>query len=211
MLVSLRFLAGRWQWSTKKVNAFLDLLIQDKMIIKETPKETGQTVITICNYDKYNFSTAEEETLRKREGNTKETPRKQEGNKINKEKKEKKEVSVSMGAARAATLKRRDEFYASLVPYVAMYGKEMIRAFFDYWTEMNKSETKMRFEQQPTWETPKRLATWAKREKPNGNRTEQSERDSQQRRLNSAVAVATRVQEAAAKRRAELQAEGVID
>lgn len=211
MLVSLRFLAGRWQWSTKKVNAFLDLLIQDKMIIKETPKETGQTVITICNYDKYNFSTAEEETLRKREGNTKETPRKQEGNKINKEKKEKKEVSVSMGAARAATLTRRDEFYASLVPYVAMYGKEMIRAFFDYWTEMNKSETKMRFEQQPTWETPKRLATWAKREKPNGNRTEQSERDSQQRRLNSAVAVATRVQEAAAKRRAELQAEGVID
>ena len=211
MLVSLRFLAGRWQWSTKKVNAFLDLLIQDKMIIKETPKETGQTVITICNYDKYNFSTAEEETLRKREGNTKETPRKQEGNKINKEKKEKKEVSVSMGAARAATLKRRDEFYASLVPYVAMYGKEMIRAFFDYWTEMNKSETKMRFEQQPTWETPKRLATWAKREKPKGNRTEQSERDSQQRRINSAVAVATRVQEAAAKRRAELQAEGVID
>lgn len=211
MLVSLRFLAGRWQWSTKKVNAFLDLLIQDKMIIKETPKETGQTVITICNYDKYNFSTSEEETLRKQEGNTKETLRKQEGNKINKEKKEKKENNVSVDAARAATLKRRDEFYASLVPYVAMYGKEMIRAFFDYWTEMNKSETKMRFEQQPTWETPKRLATWAKREKPNGNRTEQSERDSQQRKLNSAVAVATRVQEAAAKKRAELQAEGVIE
>lgn len=211
MLVSLRFLAGRWQWSTKKVNAFLDLLIQDKMIIKETPKETGQTVITICNYDKYNFYTVEEETLRKQEGNTKKTPRKQEGNKINKEKKEKKENNVSVDAARAATLKRRDEFYASLVPYVAMYGKEMIRAFFDYWTEMNKSETKMRFEQQPTWETPKRLATWAKREKPNGNRTEQSERDSQQRKLNSAFAVATRVQEAAAKKRAELQAEGVID
>ena len=59
MLVSLRFLAGRWQWSTKKVNSFLDLLIQDKMIIKETPKETGQTVITICNYDKYNFISQE--------------------------------------------------------------------------------------------------------------------------------------------------------
>ena len=45
----------------------------------------------------------------------------------------------------------------------------------------------------------------------NGNRTNQSERDSQQRRVNSAIAVATRVQEAAAKRRAELKAEGVID
>lgn len=44
----------------------------------------------------------------------------------------------------------------------------------------------------------------------NENRIDSSERDSQRRRLNSAVAVATRVQEAAAKRRAELQAEGVI-
>ena len=120
-------------------------------------------------------------------------------------------VVAKKDAAKAATLSRKEEFYNSLIPYVEMYGKDMVRDFFDYWSEMNKSETKMRFEQQPTWETPKRLAKWAKREKPNGNRTEQSERDSQQRRLNSAVAVATRVQEAAAKRRAELQAEGVID
>lgn len=87
MLVSLRFLAGRWQWSTKKVNSFLDLLIQDKMIIKETPKETGQTVITICNYDKYNFISQELETEKKQQGNTKETARKQQGNKINKDNK----------------------------------------------------------------------------------------------------------------------------
>lgn len=87
MLVSLRFLAGRWQWSTKKVNSFLDLLIQDKMIIKETPKETGQTVITICNYDKYNFISQELETEKKQQGNTKETLRKQQGNKINKDNK----------------------------------------------------------------------------------------------------------------------------
>ena len=88
MLASLRFLAGRWQWSTKKVNSFLDLLIQDKMIIKETPKETGQTVITICNYDKYNSQIIQEETEKKQQGNTKETPRKQQGNKVNKDKKE---------------------------------------------------------------------------------------------------------------------------
>ena len=88
ILASLRFLAGRWQWSTKKVNSFLDLLIQDKMIIKETPKETGQTVITICNYDKYNSQIIREETEKKQQGNTKETPRKQQGNKVNKDKKE---------------------------------------------------------------------------------------------------------------------------
>ena len=90
ILVSLRFLAGRWQWSTKKVNSFLDLLIQDNMIIKETPKETGQTVVTICNYDKYNYQLSEEEPKKKQQGNTKETARKQQGNKVNKENKENK-------------------------------------------------------------------------------------------------------------------------
>lgn len=127
----------------------------------------------------------------------------------------KKETTTSVvekkAAAKAATLSRKEEFYNSLIPYVEMYGKDMVRDFFDYWSEMNKSETKMRFEQQPTWEISKRLSTWAKREKINGNRNSQNERDSQQRKLNSAVAVATRVQEAAAKKRAELQAEGIID
>lgn len=120
-------------------------------------------------------------------------------------------VVAKKDAAKAATLSRKEEFYNSLIPYVEIYGKDMVRDFFDYWSEMNKSETKMRFEQQPTWEIGRRLSTWAKREKINGNRNNQSERDSQQRKLNSAVAVATRVQEAAAKKRAELQAEGVID
>lgn len=120
-------------------------------------------------------------------------------------------VVAKKDAAKAATLSRKEEFYNSLIPYVEMYGKDMVRDFFDYWSEMNKSETKMRFEQQPTWEISKRLSTWAKREKINGNRNNQNERDSQQRKLNSAVAVATRVQEAAAKKRAELQAEGIID
>lgn len=68
-------------------------------------------------------------------------------------------------AARAATLKRKEEFKTSLFPYVEKYGKNMMRAFFDYWSEFNKSETKMRFEMQRTWEVGLRLATWAKNEK----------------------------------------------
>lgn len=78
------------------------------------------------------------------------------------------EQAKKLAAAKAATLKRRDAFYQSLVPYVERYGKEMIRAFFDYWSELNKSETKMKFETNQTWEVAKRLATWANREKFNG-------------------------------------------
>lgn len=78
------------------------------------------------------------------------------------------EQAKKLAAAKAATLKRRDVFYQSLIPYVERYGKEMIRAFFDYWSELNKSETKMKFETNQTWEVAKRLATWNKNEKFNG-------------------------------------------
>lgn len=81
---SIRFLADRWGWSTKRVLGFLELLYEDEMAIKETHKETGHTVITICKYDSYNFHYEKW----KQDGNTKETPRKQEGNETNKDNKE---------------------------------------------------------------------------------------------------------------------------
>ena len=37
--------------------------------------------------------------------------------------------------------------------------------FISYWTEFNKSRTKMRFELQKTWETKRRLQTWLKNTK----------------------------------------------
>ena len=83
---------------------------------------------------------------------------------IYKESSTKVEPKKGKAAAEAATLSRKEIFYQSLVPFTDTYPKEMIRAFFDYWTEMNKSCTKMRYEQERTWETAKRLATWANRE-----------------------------------------------
>ena len=67
-------------------------------------------------------------------------------------------------AAKAATSKRQKEFYNSLRPYVERYGKEMIRAFYDYWTEPNRSGSKMKFELQKTWDLALRLGTWNNRE-----------------------------------------------
>lgn len=74
-------------------------------------------------------------------------------------------VESKKAAAKAATLSRKNVFYQSLVSYGGQYPKEMIRAFFDYWSELNKSETKMRYELEKTWELPRRLATWANRER----------------------------------------------
>lgn len=60
--------------------------------------------------------------------------------------------------------KRRNSFYETLKPFLSKYPPEMLRKFYDYWSEMNKSGTKMRFELERTWEVSKRLSTWASRD-----------------------------------------------
>lgn len=58
---------------------------------------------------------------------------------------------------------RMKEFYDSLVPHVATYGRTMVREFFDYWTEPNKSRSAMRFEGEKTWDLVRRLDYWQRR------------------------------------------------
>lgn len=83
---------------------------------------------------------------------------------------EARKVGKSMEEKEAELDARRRKFFDSLVPFVQQYGRAMVRAFYDYWTEANKSKTQMRFEQQRTWETNLRLATWAKRDKSHGDK-----------------------------------------
>lgn len=62
---------------------------------------------------------------------------------------------------------RKRDFGEALVPFVEEFGKELIRAFFDYWTEPDKHEKKMRYEGQKFFDIKKRLATWQRNEKSN--------------------------------------------
>ena len=57
------------------------------------------------------------------------------------------------------------EFKNSLLPFLDKYGKEMLKAFFDYWSEHGPNDAKMRFEKEKSYDISKRLATWAKRER----------------------------------------------
>jgi hypothetical protein len=52
---SLRLMAEWWGWSKNRVDKFLYILEKEGMITKRTAKGAAQTVITICNYDRYNF------------------------------------------------------------------------------------------------------------------------------------------------------------
>ncbi len=189
---SISFLMKRWQWSEKKVRYFLAKLKKKGMIT--TCNKQGMNVITLCNYDEYNpvkdvdkgvdrgiYNSQKINELNSALGELRAELRataKKMGQKIeelgqakgDKNKKDEEDIKESpsgdkKSAAKAATLSRKDSFYQSLIPFVGKYPKDTIRAFFDYWSELNKSETKMRYELEKTWELPKRLATWANRER----------------------------------------------
>lgn len=58
---------------------------------------------------------------------------------------------------------RKNKFYDLLSNYLTEYTKEMIRDFFNYWSEHGEKDKKMRFEKEKTFGVKQRLATWYNR------------------------------------------------
>ena len=86
---------------------------------------------------------------------------------------------------------RKHSFGELLIPYISQYGKQEIRRFFDYWTEMNPNGQKMRFEKEKTFEVSKRLARWNMNQNyDKGKDYEQRQQDERQQRLNEYASVA---------------------
>ena len=76
---------------------------------------------------------------------------------------------------------RRDKFVFEVLNFD--YEESILNGFIDYWTEPNKSNTKMKYELNKTWETKRRLKTWAanqkKWDKPKSNKKTMSKLDAQ--------------------------------
>lgn len=63
---------------------------------------------------------------------------------------------------------RETIFVSEVWQYGEQYPDDMLKQFIAYWTEKNKSKTRMRFETEKTFEVNKRLVTWANRSKDYG-------------------------------------------
>ena len=75
--------------------------------------------------------------------------------------------------------KRKFEFMKTVAEYRGAYTDSMLQHFFEYWTEPNKSKTKMRFEQQKTWKISRRLKTWKRNDY--GNNRSSNDADKQRK------------------------------
>jgi len=61
-------------------------------------------------------------------------------------------------------IKREIKFKSEVFEFKEKYSDVMLDKFVNYWTEKNKSGTKMRYEIEKTFEISKRLATWSARD-----------------------------------------------
>lgn len=116
----------------------------------------------------------------------------------------------------AALVIRRKKFREEMKQYIQQYPEciEELQKFYLWATEPNKSRTKMKMETYPTWDTSRRISNWLNSHK-NGtrysnSRATQHEQDSKRRDASIAVDIETIGSEAAAQRRAELAAQGII-
>lgn len=186
LVTSVATISEETKLSTQQVRTSLNRLKSTNEITSETTNRF--TLVTVCKYESYQlYEEVEQQTKQQalQQTNNKQITNKQQQLKNNKNIRNNKKESIltnvridekATDAPVVATITtddmelRKEKFYQSLVPYVAKYGKDMVRAFYDYWTEKTYGGRKMRFEKQQAFEISKRLATWQKHDLSYANR-----------------------------------------
>lgn len=125
---------------------------KDEMI--DVKSNSHYTIISICNYDIYQQLDKSKVTATKQPSNSQVTADEQPRNtynKVNKDNKDNKDIYIA---------KIQDEFYATITPFISEYSKETLREFYNYWSEPNKSKTKIKWQLEKTWDLKRRLERW---------------------------------------------------
>jgi DNA-binding transcriptional regulator YhcF (GntR family) len=80
MACSIRFLATAWRWSPNRVQRFLDDLKDEGTV--DTQTDTGITIITLCNYERYQKPFSDVDTQSNTQSNTQSDTNKKEGKEL---------------------------------------------------------------------------------------------------------------------------------
>ena len=180
LVTSVATISEETKLSTQQVRTSLNRLKSTNEITSKTTNRF--TLVTVCKYESYQLYEETEQQAKQQalqQTNNKQITNKQQQLRNNKKESILTNVRIDEKATDAPVVAttttddmelRKEKFYQSLVPYVAKYGKDMVRAFYDYWTEKTYGGRKMRFEKQQAFEISKRLATWQKHDLSYANR-----------------------------------------
>lgn len=73
---------------------------------------------------------------------------------------------------------RKQKFASTLKEFSNIYSRDMLKEFYAYWTEPNKTNTKFRQELEKTWDIKRRLDAWSKNDKTFKSNKPQTEKKS---------------------------------
>lgn len=159
------WIAGTAFLSRREKGAYIDLLC----VQADKGHLTLQMIKDILNGD---FDCWEKLKGKFTEVNGEYFNRKLESIKQGKHKKTVEEITLERAKLDQMLTEKKNRFYEDCKPFLAKYPKQMLREFYNYWVETNRSGTRLRFELQQTFEISRRLATWARLDK-NVKKTEQ--------------------------------------
>jgi len=144
-------LSERWKWSRNKVRKFLKDLEKEHQI--EQQKTNVTQVVTIKNYDKFQEKDTKQNTKRTPKGHQKDTNKNDKNEKnIEERKSDFKELIKKVEAER-----RSD----GQTPY----SEQMLKDFFEHWSEYGVNDKKMRYEKQVSFCVKRRLSNWKRNSK----------------------------------------------
>jgi len=114
------------------------------------------SIITLCNWEQYQNEQETEVTAIEQPRDSHVTATEQPRNTNNNDNNDNNVKNIEA---------REIKFKSEVFEYLNQYPESLLNKFCNYWTEKNKSKTKMKFELEKTFEINRRLVTWASRDK----------------------------------------------
>lgn len=121
-ITSIRKLCDRWQWSNTKVNKFLTLLKDEKMLTQKS--DAKKTVLTVVNYGFYQDQKDTETTLKHHRNDTETTLKHTNKNVKNDKNDKKKDVSYDTSGNRNPAVKVIIDYYHG--KFVGKFGEKPV-------------------------------------------------------------------------------------
>ena len=146
LITSQKKLCKEFGWGNTRLRNWLKLMESDDMIKVET--ETNLTRISILKYDTYQ-SPQIDNKLQSKPKQTTSKSSSTTNNNVNNEKNVNKRL-----------LTFTNNVLAEASKFKPMLESNVCDEFIDYWSELNKSKTKMKWELQKTFEISRRLKRW---------------------------------------------------
>lgn len=164
---SLSSLANDLGLSVRNIRTSLEKLKTTRNLTCQATNKL--TIVTICKFEDYqDIGQAGRQAGRQTNGHDSDNKQEEKKN-IYPPSLSKDRVSPLTGGT---TLEERQKaFYNSLIPFIGKYDKQLLRDFYNYWSEPDRAaKPKMRWEKEKTWSLERRLERWQRMDEEKASR-----------------------------------------